>query len=94
MMNSYDIILKPVVSEKSYNLADIGKYTFEVHPDAKKPEIKKAVQEAFDVKVKSVNVYNRLGKRMRNRYGFGKRSDFKRAIVTVADGESISVFGA
>jgi large subunit ribosomal protein L23 len=83
-----------VISEKSYNLADIGQYTFIVNKNANKSEIKIAVQNIFDVKVTNVNTINRKGKNMRTRLGKGKRSDLKRAIVTVAEGETISVFGA
>ncbi|MDR1862040.1 MAG: 50S ribosomal protein L23 [Candidatus Ancillula sp.] len=88
-----DIILGPVVSEKSFELADQGKYTFKVQKNANKTEIKNAVQSIFDVKVKSVNTLNRKGKVTRTRFGFGKRNDEKRAIVTVAAGEVINVFG-
>ncbi|GAB3819627.1 50S ribosomal protein L23 [Tessaracoccus terricola] len=88
-----DIILRPVVSEKSYNLLDEGKYTFIVAPDANKTEIKIAIEAIFDVKVTSVNTLNREGKRRRTRFGVGKKADTKRAIVTVAEGESIDIFG-
>ncbi|MCC2592200.1 50S ribosomal protein L23 [Tessaracoccus sp. OS52] len=88
-----DIILRPVVSEKSYNLLDEGKYTFIVAPDANKTEIKIAIEAIFNVKVTSVNTLNREGKRRRTRFGIGKKVDTKRAIVTVAEGESIDIFG-
>lgn len=88
-----DVILRPVVSEKSYNLLDEGKYTFIVAPDANKTEIKIAIQAIFNVKVTSVNTLNREGKRRRTRFGIGKKADTKRAIVTVAEGESIDIFG-
>lgn len=88
-----DIILRPVVSEKSYNLLDEGKYTFIVAPDANKTEIKIAIEAIFNVKVTSVNTLNREGKRRRTRFGIGKKADTKRAIVTVAEGESIDIFG-
>ncbi|MGJ3507598.1 50S ribosomal protein L23 [Enemella sp. A6] len=87
-----DILLAPVVSEKSYGLLDEGKYTFLVAPDANKTEIKIAVEQVFDVKVTSVNTANRPGKRRRTRFGTGRRPDTKRAIVTVADGQSIDIF--
>lgn len=93
-MYDHDIIVRPVISEKSYNLADIGQYTFIVNKNANKSEIKIAVQNIFDVKVTNVNTINRKGKNMRTRLGKGKRNDLKRAIVTVAEGETISVFGA
>ena len=88
-----DIILRPVVSEKSYNLLDDGKYTFVVAPDANKTEIKIAIEAIFDVKVTAVNTMNRQGKRRRTRYGFGKKADTKRAIITLAEGQSIDIFG-
>lgn len=88
-----DVLLGPVVSEKSYSLLDENKYTFLVHPDANKTQIKIAVEEAFKVKVTGVNTINREGKRVRTRGGFGKRPDTKRAIVSVARGERIDIFG-
>ena len=88
-----DIILKPVVSEKSYSLIDEGKYTFLVHPDANKTEIKIAVEKVFNVKVTSVNTINRPGKTRRTRNGLGKRKDTKRAVVTLKSG-SIDIFTA
>lgn len=88
-----DILLSPVISEKSYGLIDEGKYTFIVRPDANKTQIKIAVEKVFEVKVRSVNTINRQGKRKRTRAGFGKRSDTKRAIVTLAQGERIEIFG-
>ncbi len=88
-----DIILKPVVSEKSYGLIDDGKYTFEVDPRSNKTEIKLAIEKIFDVKVASVNTLNRTGKTRRTRFGTGKRKDTKRAIVTLKSG-SIDIFTA
>lgn len=87
-----DIILAPVVSEKSYRLLDQNTYTFLVKPTANKTEIKIAIQEIFGVKVTSVNTMNRKGKTRRTRYGMGKRPDTKRAIVTVAEGDRIDIF--
>ncbi|GAB4084375.1 50S ribosomal protein L23 [Myceligenerans cantabricum] len=87
-----DILIAPVVSEKSYNLLDEGKYTFIVDPNANKTEIKIAIEKVFDVKVASVNTINRKGKTRRTRYGLGKRKDTKRAIVTLREG-SIDIFG-
>ena len=78
-----DVILKPVVSEKSYGLIDEGKYTFLVDPRADKTEIKLAVEKIFGVKVASVNTINRVGKARRTRFGTGRRKDTKRAIVTL-----------
>ena len=91
--NPRDILLRPVVSEKSYGLIDEGKYTFVVAPDANKTQIKQAVEEVFRVKVTGVNTLNRQGKRRRTRTGWGKRADTKRAIVTLADGDRIDIFG-
>jgi large subunit ribosomal protein L23 len=89
-----DIIIKPVVSEKSYGLYDSNVYTFVVHPDATKPEIRDAIQAIFEVKVRKVNTLNRSGKRKRNRRSgtMGQRSDQKRAIVSLAEGHSIDLF--
>jgi large subunit ribosomal protein L23 len=91
--NPRDVLLAPVISEKSYGLLDENKYTFLVHPDANKTEIKIAVEKVFGVNVTSVNTLNRQGKRRRTRIGWGKRKDTKRAIVSVADGERIDIFG-
>ena len=84
---------KPVVSEKSYALLDENKYTFIVAPSANKTQIKQAVQAVFSVKVTGVNTINRNGKRKRTRTGFGKRAATKRAIVTLAEGDRIDIFG-
>ena len=88
-----DVLIKPVISEKSYRLVDDGKYTFLVAPEANKTQIRQAVEQVFRVRVTSVNTINRPGKRRRTRYGWGKRPDTKRAIVTLAAGERIDVFG-
>ena len=88
-----DVLIKPVISEKSYRLVDDGKYTFLVAPDANKTQIRQAVEQVFRVKVTGVNTINRPGKRRRTRYGWGKRPDTKRTIVTLASGERIDVFG-
>lgn len=89
-----DIILRPIVSEKSYSLLESGSYTFEVRPDANKTQVKIAIEQIFDgVKVDSVNTLNRQGKRKRTRSGFGRRKSTKRAIVTLAkDSKPIDVF--
>jgi large subunit ribosomal protein L23 len=89
-----DVLLAPVVSEKSYGLLDENKYTFLVSPDANKTEIKIAVEAVFKVRVTDVNTLNRQGKKRRTRYGYGKRPDTKRAIVTVAPGERIDIFSS
>ncbi len=88
-----DVILAPVISEKSYGLLDENKYTFIVHPDANKTQIKIAVEQVFGVTVLGVNTLNRSGKRKRTRSGFGTRVATKRAIVAVAPGERIEIFG-
>jgi large subunit ribosomal protein L23 len=89
-----DVLIAPVVSEKSYGLLEENVYTFTVAPDASKPEIKQAVETLFDVTVVKVNTLNRKGKRKRNRRNgtFGKRSDTKRAMVTLVDGDEIDLF--
>ena len=89
-----DILIAPVVSEKSYGLLDENKYTFLVSPQANKTEIKIAVETVFKVRVTEVNTLNRPGKKRRTRYGFGKRPDTNRAIVTVAPGERIDIFSS
>lgn len=89
-----DVLIAPVVSEKSYGLLEDNKYTFVVHPDANKTEIKIAVEKIFGVKVTSVNTLNRKGKTRRTRNGAGKRKDTKRAIVSVAPGQSIDIFSS
>jgi large subunit ribosomal protein L23 len=88
-----DILLKPVISEKSYGLLDENKYTFVVHPDANKTQIKIAVEQVFNVKVLDVNTLNRQGKRKRTRSGYGRRKDTKRAVVSLAPGDRIEIFG-
>ena len=93
MKDHRDVLIAPVVSEKSYSLLDQNKYTFIVAPDANKTEIKIAVEKVFNVKVVSVNTLNREGKSLRTRFGIGKRKDTKRAIVKVAAGQRIDIFG-
>ena len=88
-----DILIAPVISEKSYGLLEENKYTFIVAPDANKTQIKIAVEQVFGVKVTAVNTANRQGKRVRTRFGVGKRADSKRAIVSVAAGDRIDIFG-
>ena len=98
MKNPRDVILAPVVSEKSYALLEHknAAYTFKVHPDASKPEIHDAVEAIFNVTVLKVNTLNRIGKRKRDRKTgtFGKRPDTKRAIVTLLEGQTIDLFQA
>jgi large subunit ribosomal protein L23 len=87
-----DVVLAPVVSEKSYGLIDEGKYTFLVDPRSNKTEIKLAVEKIFSVKVESINTINRAGKRKRTKFGWGTRKSTKRAIVTLKEG-TIDIFG-
>ena len=87
------VLIGPVVSEKSYALLDENKYTFLVRPDANKTQIKIAVEQVFGVTVTGVNTNNRQGKRIRTRAGFGQRAATKRAIVSVAQGDRIDIFG-
>ena len=90
-----DIILAPVISEKSYGLIEDNVYTFIVRPDSNKTQIKIAIEKIFDVKVDSVNTANRKGKRKRTRTGYGQRKSTKRAIVTLSAGSKpIELFGA
>ncbi|SCQ74946.1 50S ribosomal protein L23 [Propionibacterium freudenreichii] len=89
----HDVLISPVVSEKSYGLIDENKYTFIVDPKANKTEIRQAVEAVFGVKVVGVNTANRKGKKRRTRYGVGRRPDTKRAIVTVAEDDHIDIFG-
>ena len=88
-----DVIVAPVVSEKSYSELNRNWYTFLVHPDANKTEIKIAIQQIFNVRVLTVNTINRQGKTRRTRNGLGKRKDTKRAIVSLAEGHRIDIFG-
>ena len=88
-----DILLRPVISEKTYRLADDGKYTFLVARDANRTQVRQAVEAIFGVKVTGVNTLNRAGKRRRTRFGWGQRASTKRAIVSLAEGERIDVFG-
>jgi large subunit ribosomal protein L23 len=88
-----DVLLAPVISEKSYGLLDENKYTFIVRPDANKTQIKIAVEQVFNVTVLDVNTLNRQGKRKRTRSGFGRRKNTKRAIVSLAPGDRIEIFG-
>ena len=96
MKDPRDIILAPVVSEKSYALIEQGVYTFKVHPSASKPEISDAIEAIWGVQVLKVNTLNRNGKRKRNRRTgtFGSRPDSKRAFVTLAAGDRIELFEA
>ena len=89
-----DIIVAPVISEKSYSVLDQNWYTFLVHPDANKTQIKIAIQQIFNVRVLTVNTANREGKRKRARGNrMGQRKSTKRAIVSLAPGDRIEIFG-
>jgi len=94
MPDARDVIIEPIVSEKSYALLERNVYTFRVHPHATKPQIHDAVERAFGVRVVKVNTLNRKGKRKRNRrsFTFGKRADTKRAIVTLHPDDRIDLF--
>lgn len=92
-MNSvYNVIVRPIVSERSYDLMEQGKYTFEVAKAARKEEIADAVEKIFNVHVTKVNTMNVRGKMKRVRYQAGMTRSWKKAVVTVADGESIEIF--
>jgi large subunit ribosomal protein L23 len=88
-----DVIVRPVISEKSYGLLDDNKYTFIVAPDANKTQIKIAIEQIFNVRVVGVNTINRQGKRKRTRFGYGRRPNTRRAIVSLAEGDRIEIFG-
>lgn len=92
MKTARDVILKPVVSEKSYAGIDQNSYTFIVHPDANKIEIRKAVEEIWGVRVVQVNTLKRRGKLKRYRYAQGTTSSSKRAVVKLAEGDKIELF--
>ena len=89
-----DVLIAPLISEKSYDrIADSNSYTFFVHKNSNKPEIKRAVQELFDVDVLSVNTMYRKGKKKRFGYVLGQQSTRKIAIVTLQEGQPIEAFG-
>ena len=93
MKDPREVIIRPIITEHSYDMMDENVYTFEVAKDANKVEIGQAIEEIFKVKVTNVNTLNRAGKRQRTRNGFGQRVNQKRAIVTVAEGQTIDIFG-
>ena len=92
MIDTYDIIIKPIITEKTSRLMGEGKYVFQVHPKANKIEVRKAVEAVFKVRVKDVNLMNMKGKKKRLGRYEGKRPDWKKAIVTLHEGERISFF--
>lgn len=93
-MDAQDVIIRPVVSEKSYALLDQGAYTFEINRQANKVQVRQAIETLFGVKVAKVNTLNRKGKRKRNRRNatYGRRPDTKRAVVTLVEGDTIDLF--
>ena len=94
MKDAEQVLLRPVVSEKSYALMEDGTYVFVVDPEATKVDVRRAVEHTFGVRVKSVNTLNRKGKRRRNRRSntFGTKASTKRAVVTLAGGDKIDLF--
>jgi len=92
--NPEQVLMRPVVSEKSYALMEDGVYIFVVAPDATKIDVRQAVEQVFGVRVKSVNTLNRKGKKRRNRKTntVGTRPSTKRAVVTLAGGDKIDLF--
>jgi len=91
-MNAYDVIIRPVVSEKSYGLMELNRFTFEVHKSARKEQIASAVEEIFGVTVTKVNTMNVSGKPRRVRYNKGLSRSWKKAIVTLKEGDTIDLF--
>ena len=91
-MDATQIIIRPVVSEKSYVLATTGKYTFRVHPDAHKTQIKQAIEELFDVKVLEVRTVSVKSKPKRRGFTTGRSRSWKKAMVQVREGDSIPIF--
>ncbi|MEF3275172.1 MAG: 50S ribosomal protein L23 [Chloroflexus sp.] len=93
MLTPYDILIRPLITEKNTNLMELNKYTFEVHREATKPQIKRAVETIFNVRVTKVHTMNVRGKRRRGQ-SVGYTRDWKKAIVTLAEGDRIEIFGA
>jgi large subunit ribosomal protein L23 len=87
-----EVLLAPVVSEKSYSLIDDRKYSFKIHPDAHKTQVRQAVEELFDVKVERVNIVKVQAKPKRRGVNKGIRPGWKKAIVQVAEGQTIEIF--
>lgn len=92
MKNPRDVILRPVISEKSHGLIEANSYTFIVDPTARKTEIRQAIEQIWGVKVLNVNTVSRKGKVKRSRTVMGKRPDTKRAVVKLAEGDKIEIF--
>jgi len=91
-MNAHDVIIRPIVSEKSYDLMEQNRYTFEVDRRASKPQIAVAIEEIFGVTVAKVNTMNMSGKPRRLRYNKGLSRSWKKAIVTLKEGDTIDLF--
>jgi large subunit ribosomal protein L23 len=91
-MDASQVIIRPVVSEKSFVLAEIGKYTFRVHPDAHKTQIRQAIEELFDVRVRDVRTASVKSKPKRRGYTSGRSRTWKKAIVQVGEGDTIPIF--
>ncbi len=93
MIEARDIIIRPIVSEKSFEMIEDGRYTFEVVKTASKPQISRAVEEIWGVTVTKVNTMNVTGKPRRLRQALGKTRNWKKAIVTLKDGDAIDLYG-
>ena len=91
MERAYEVVLSPVITEKSTRGSENSQVTFRVAPDASKPEIKAAVESLFSVKVKTVNTLRQRGKVKRFRGRLGKRADYKKAIISLEEGQTIDV---
>lgn len=91
-MNHYQVIIRPLVTEKNTNLMTLNKYSFEVERTATKPQIKQAVEAIFSVAVTKVHTMNVRGKLRRRGREFGYTRDWKKAIVTLAEGDRIDIF--
>lgn len=91
-MNDYQIIIRPLITEKNTSLMEFNKYSFEVAREASKPQIKRAVENIFNVAVLKVHTINVRGKKRRRGREFGYQSDWKKAIVTLASGDRIDLF--
>jgi large subunit ribosomal protein L23 len=91
-MDASQVIIRPVVSEKSFVLAELGKYTFRVHDKAHKTQIRQAIEQLFDVKVVDVRTVSVKSKPKRRGYTSGKTRQWKKAIVQVREGDQIPIF--
>jgi large subunit ribosomal protein L23 len=91
-MNAHQIILRPLITEKNTNLMVLNKYCFEVDRNASKTQVKHAIEEIFNVTVMRVHTMNLRGKRRRRGMRYGYTNDWKKAIVTLAEGDRIELF--